>query len=262
MSDSNAVGRRADISDTEWQCRTDLAAFYRIVAMLGWDEYIFTHISLRVPGPERHFLINPFGLLYEEVTASNLVRIDINGDVVGKADWPVNKAGFTIHSAIHEARDDAHCVIHTHTTAGMAIAQQPAGLQPTSFYSAMVFDQLGYHDFEGSVVTDGEKVRLVENLGKNDHLILRNHGLLACGANVAAAFMAILTLQRACEVQLAAQVGADPLLAIDHAVRNAHKSAINDTVKDAPANDMSVLERAVFDAMVRKLDRLDPSYRQ
>ncbi|ABQ70540.1 class II aldolase/adducin family protein [Rhizorhabdus wittichii] len=250
------------VADAEWKCRTDLAAFYRIVAMLGWDEYIFTHISLRLPGPERHFLINPFGLLYEEVTASNLVRIDINGDVVGASDWPVNKAGFTIHSAIHEARDDAHCVIHTHTTAGMAIAQQPAGLLPTSFYSAMIVDRLSYHDFEGSVVSDGEKVRLVENLGTNNHLILRNHGLLACGADVAAAFSAILTLQRACEVQLAAQVGDEPLLTIGHDIRNAHRSALNKTVKDAPANDLSVIERAVFDAMVRKLDRLDPSYRQ
>ena len=261
MNHANEPGRPEAMSQAEWDCRIELAAFYRIVAMLGWDEYIFTHISLRLPGPDRHFLINPFGLLYEEVTASNLVRIDINGDIVGKSEWPVNKAGFTIHSAIHEARDDAHCVIHTHTTAGMAVAQQPSGLQSSSFYSAMVYDRLAYHDFEGSVVTDGEKVRLVENLGPNNYLILRNHGLLACGADVPAAFSAILTLQRACEIQLAAQAGGEALLPISADVRNAHRSALNKTVKDAPTNDMSRIERAVFDATVRKLDRLDPSYR-
>lgn len=262
MADTEQAGIPAGMSEAEWKCRLDLAAFYRIIAMLGWDEYIFTHISMRLPGPDRHFLINPFGLLYEEVTASNLVRIDINGDIVGHSDWPINKAGFTIHSAIHEAREDAHCVIHTHTTAGMAVAQQPAGLQSTSFYSAAVFDQLAYHDFEGSIVTDGEKIRLVENLGAKNYLILRNHGLLACGSNIPAAFMAIVTLQRACEVQLAAQVGGEPLLQISPEIRNAHKSALIKTVKDAPANDMSAIERAVFDAMVRKVDRLDPSYRQ
>lgn len=248
------------VDDTERQLRIDLAAFYRIVALLGWDEYIFTHISLRLPGPEKHFLINPFGLLYEEVRASDLVRIDIDGNVVGRSPRQVNQAGFTIHSAIHEARDDAHCVIHTHTTAGMGIAQQRGGLLPTSFYSAMVYDQLSYHDFEGSVVTEGEKVRLVEHLGQNNYLILRNHGLIACGPTVAAAFSAILTLQRACEIQLAAQAGGAPLVDIPADVRNAHKAALNQTVKGEAANDMSAVERLVFDAMVRKLDRIDPSY--
>jgi ribulose-5-phosphate 4-epimerase/fuculose-1-phosphate aldolase len=259
MASTTQIARAT--SEVERQLRIDLAAFYRIVALLGWDEYIFTHISLRLPGPEKHFLINPFGMLYEEVRASDLVRIDIDGHVIGESDWPVNQAGFTIHSAIHDARDDAHCVIHTHTTAGMGVAQQQDGLIPTSFYSAMLFDHLAYHDFEGSVVTEGEKVRLVENLGVKNHMILRNHGLLACGSSVAAAFSAILTLQRACEIQLAAQSGGGVLIEIPADIRNAHKSALRKTVKDAPANDMSSVERLVFDAMVRKLDRIDPSYK-
>lgn len=252
---------RSDGDDIERRLRIDLAAFYRIVAMLGWDEYIFTHISLRLPGPEKHFLINPFGMLFEEVCASDLVRIDIDGNVIGESRWPVNKPGFVIHSAIHEAREDAHCVIHLHTTAGMAVAQQRGGLIPTSFYSAMLVDRLSYHDFEGSVVGEGEKVRLVENIGSNNHLVLRNHGLLACGASVAAAFSNILTLQRACEVQLAAQAGGDALIDIPYDIRHAHEAALRQTVKDAPANDMSPIERLLFDAMIRKLDRVAPSYR-
>lgn len=249
------------VTETERQLRVELAALYRIVAMLGWDEYIFTHISLRLPGPEKHFLINPFGLLYEEVCASNLVRIDIDGNPVGDTPYPVSKPGFVIHSAVHAARDDAHCVIHTHTTAGLAVAQQKDGLLSTNFYSAMMCDQIGYHDFEGSVVSEGEKMRLVERLGSHNHMILRNHGLLVCGATVAAAFGRLLTLQRACEVQLAAQAGGGPLIDIPYEVRNAHKSALRQTVKDEAANDMSKIERLLFDAMVRKIDRIDPSYK-
>ncbi|MHA4836417.1 class II aldolase/adducin family protein [Sphingopyxis sp. MSC1_008] len=258
---SMAQSATSGSDEIERQNRIDLAAFYRIVAMLGWDEYIFTHISLRLPGPEKHFLINPFGMLFEEVRASDLVRIDIDGNVVGESRWPVNKPGFVIHSAIHDARDDAHCIIHVHTTAGMAIAQQRDGLIPTSFYSAMLVDQLSYHDFEGSVVSEGEKLRLVQNLGSNNHMVLRNHGLLACGTSVAAAFGAMLTLQRACEVQLAAQSGDRALIDIPHEVRHAHEAALRQTVKDAPANDMSHVERLLFDAVVRKLDRVDPSYK-
>lgn len=251
----------APIGEVEWQQRVELAAFYRIVAMLRWDEFIFTHISLRLPGPERHFLINPFGQLYEEVRASDLVKIDIDGNVIGESRWPVNKAGFVIHSAVHAAREDAHCVIHTHTTAGMAVAQQADGLLPTSFYSAMLYDRLSYHDFEGSVVTDGEKQRLVKNLGSNNHIILRNHGLLACGRTVASAFGAMLTLQRACEIQIAAQAGGGKLIPISEEIRNAHKAALTQTVKDAPAEDMTRIDQAVFDSMVRKVDRIDASYR-
>lgn len=251
----------AAIGQEEWQLRVELAAFYRIVAMLGWDELIFNHISLRLPGPRRHFLINPFGLLYEEVRASDLVKIDIDGNVVGESRWPVNKAGFVIHSAVHAAREDAHCIIHTHTTAGMAVAQQTGGLLPTSFYSAMLYDRLSYHDFEGSVVTEGEKHRLVANLGSNNHIILRNHGLLACGRTVASAFGAILSLQRACEIQIAAQAGGSALIPIPEEIRNAHKAALTQTVKDAPAQDMTRIDQAVFDAMVRKVDRIDASYR-
>lgn len=249
------------ISEVEKQLRIDLAAFYRLIALRGWDEYIFTHISLRLPGPEKHFLINPFGMLFEEVRASDLVRIDIDGNVVGENAWEVNQAGFMIHSAIHAAREDAHCVIHTHTTAGMGVAQQQDGLLATSFYSAALVDQLSYHDFAGSVVTEKEKVQLVANLGENNYIILRNHGLLACGATVADTFAAIVMFERACEIQLAAQAGGSALIDIPYEIRNAHKSALRQTVKDAPGNDMSRLNRLLFDAMKRKLDRTDPTYR-
>jgi ribulose-5-phosphate 4-epimerase/fuculose-1-phosphate aldolase len=249
-----------DMSATEWEHRVDLAAFYRIVAYLGWDELIFSHITLRVPGPQRHFLINPFGMLYEEITASSLVQIDLDGNIVDGSSSPINKAGFVIHSAVHEAREDAHCVVHVHTTEGMAIAQQAKGLLPTSFYSAAVYDSVGYHDFEGSVVTDGEKARLVRNLGSNKILILRNHGLLVCGPNVPSTFMTLFTLQRACEVQIAAQPGG-PLISIDDKIRHSHRSALNQAIKDAPANDTSQMDRLAFDAMVRRVERLDDSFR-
>jgi len=221
-------------SDVEWAHRVELAAFYRIVALLGWDELII---------------------------ASSLLKIDLEGNLVEPSPWLVNKAGFMIHSAIHDARQDAHCVLHVHTTAGMAVAQQPKGLQSTSFYSAALYDHLSYHDFEGSVVTDGEKVRLVQSLGTNNHIILRNHGLLTCGPTPAATFSAMYTLQRACEVQIAGQAGGDPLIEVPEEIRSEHRSALNQTVKDAPANDMARVDQMMFDAMVRRIDRIDPSYK-
>lgn len=253
--------RSADMSETEWALRVDLAAFYRIVAHLRWDEYIFTHISLRLPGPEHHFLINPFGMMYDEVKASDLVKIDCDGNVIGETRWHVNKPGFVIHSAIHSAREDAHCVIHTHTDAGMAVSQQADGLVPTSFYSAMIYDRLSYHDFEGSVVSDGEKVRLVANLGHNNSMILRNHGLLACGECVATAFAAMLILQRACEVQIAGQSGGGALIPISAEVRNSHQQAVQQTIKNAPRINSHEQERLLFAAMVRRIDKLDSSYK-
>ena len=197
--------RPAHVSPEEWELRVELAACYRIFDHLGWVEMIFNHITVRVPGPEHHFLINPFGLMYNEVTASNLLKIDVDGNVIGESDWPVNPAGFVIHSAIHANVPNAHCVMHTHTTAGMAVACKEAGLDWNNFYSAQIYNQVAYHDFEGITVEEGEKVRLLASMGDKRLMILRNHGLLAWGETVPEALVRLWTLQRACEVQIAAE---------------------------------------------------------
>jgi ribulose-5-phosphate 4-epimerase/fuculose-1-phosphate aldolase len=255
-----SVSSGSHYSDEEWRLRVRLAACYRIIAKLGWGELIFNHITMRLPGPQVHFLINAFGLLPQEVTASSLVKIDLYGNVVDPGPWPVNKAGFVIHSAIHAARPDAHCIIHTHTTAGMAVAQQKDGLLPGNFYSALIFRNVGYHDFEGSVVYDDEKPRLVANLGARDILILRNHGLLACGRTIDAAFFNMWLLQRACEAQIAAQSTGVPLTPISAAVLGVHEGAVKQTIKEGGEDDMSALAKLVFDAMIRDIDRDEASY--
>lgn len=188
----------------EWRLRVELAACYRIFAFLGWTEMIYNHITVKVPGPTAQYLTNPYGLNYEEVTARNLVRIDTEGKVLDGSPHPVNRAGFVIHSAIHGARRDAHCVIHTHTTAGMAVACKEEGLRHDNFYSAAFAGQVAYHEFEGITTDDEEKPRLVANLGAQNVLILRNHGLLVIGPTVPAALKTYWALQRACEVQHAA----------------------------------------------------------
>ncbi|MDB5874797.1 MAG: aldolase [Ramlibacter sp.] len=189
----------------EWAARCELACAYRLFDQFGWHELIYNHITLRVPQEPGHFLINPFGLLYHEVRASNLVKIDIDGNIVGRSEHPVNPAGFIVHSAVHRAREDAHCVMHTHTTAGSAVACQSDGLLPLSFASFFYADRLAYHDFEGITFEAGERDRLSGNLGTKNAMVLRNHGLLTCGASVADAFAEMYHLQRACEIQLAAQ---------------------------------------------------------
>jgi ribulose-5-phosphate 4-epimerase/fuculose-1-phosphate aldolase len=176
------------VSDEEWQTRIDLAACYRIIAMHGWDDLVFTHISARVPGPDEHFLINPYGMLFEEITASSLVKVDLAGEKVLESEHPVNPAGFVIHSAIHEARHDAACVLHTHTKAGVAVSAQAEGLLPLSQISLVAHATLGYHDYEGIALNDDEKPRLVADLGDNYAMILRNHGLLTVGATIPDAF--------------------------------------------------------------------------
>ncbi|HTY68104.1 MAG TPA: class II aldolase/adducin family protein [Alphaproteobacteria bacterium] len=191
------------MSAEEWQLRLELAACYRLFAYLGWIEMIYNHITVRVPGPEPHYLINPFGLNYEEVTARNLVKVDTHGKVLDGSAYPINLAGFIIHSAIHSARPDAHCIIHTHTTAGCAVSGKEEGLRPDNFYSAMLHGQVAYHDFEGITTDAAEQPRLVKSLGNKNILILRNHGLLVIGAHVPEALNLHWTLQRACEVQLA-----------------------------------------------------------
>jgi ribulose-5-phosphate 4-epimerase/fuculose-1-phosphate aldolase len=191
------------MSSGEWEVRLELTALYRAFDWLGWTESIYNHLTARVPGTERHYLINPYGLNYSEVTATNLVKINLAGEVQDGSRYPVNAAGFVIHSAIHAAREDAHCVIHTHTTAGSAVACKKDGLRYDNFYSATLYGQVAYHDFEGVTTDLSEQPRLVKNLGDKGVLILRNHGLLVAYPSIPEAFMMYWVLQRACEIQVA-----------------------------------------------------------
>jgi ribulose-5-phosphate 4-epimerase/fuculose-1-phosphate aldolase len=251
---ATAVIRQREMAPEERDARVQLAACYRIFDMLGWIEMIFNHITLRLPGPERHFLINPYGLWYREVTASNLVKIDTDANLVSESDWPVNRAGFIIHSAIHAAREDAHCIMHTHTTAGMAIACQRNGLLPNNFYSAQIYHDVAYHDFEGVTTRDDEKPRLVRSLGQKNCLILRNHGLLTCGRTVPEAFLRMWKLQRACEIQHAAESSGRPLVELSAEV-------LERTPVIPPIAPGEPTDRRLFAALVRRIDALDQSYR-
>lgn len=202
MNKNNLPLKPEGISDAEWQCRLDLAALYRLFDYFGWTELVFNHISARVPNEENHYLINPYGLWYNEVTATNLVKIDALGQPVQSNAHPVNPAGFLIHSAIHSSRHDAQCVIHTHTTAGCAVASKKEGLKCDNFYSANLYGNVAYHDFEGIVSDADEGPRLLKSLGDKNMLILRNHGLLALGSGIPEAFRTYWRLQRACEIQV------------------------------------------------------------
>jgi len=246
-------GQRCDAA--EWKQRVDLAACYRIFDHLGWTEMIFNHITVRVPGPERHFLINPFGLTYREVTASNLVKIDIDGRPVGPSAHPVNPAGFVIHAAIHGARDDAHCVMHTHTTTGIAVACKAGGLSHDNFYGAQLFGRVAYHDFEGVTVHADEQPRLLASIGDRNLVILRHHGLLALGPTIARTFYDLWTLQRACEVQCMTESLSGPSAPLSDAVKE--KTRADNQLFD----DGGRAGRMLFDAMVRRVAGLDPSFR-
>ena len=250
-----AGNRPANISAEEWALRVDLAACYRIFDHLGWTELIYNHITAKAPGPEAHFLINPFGLMYHEVTASNLVKIDLDGNIVGDSAWPVNPAGFVIHSAIHENVAAAHCVMHTHTTAGSAVACKAEGLTWTNFYAALIYDQVAYHDFEGVTVDPDEKERLLASLGDKRILILRNHGLLAWGETIAEALARLWTVQRACEIQLASGSMAGETIAFSAAVGEQASAAALQFSADFGAGE------DVFAALKRVIDAKDPSYR-
>ena len=243
------------ITAEEWALRVQLAACYRIFDLLGWTEYIFNHITLRVPGPEKHFLINPFGLWYSEVTASNLIKIDLDGNTIGRSEWPVNKAGFVIHSAIHAARSDAHCIMHTHTTAGVAVACQAEGLSANNFYGSQLHGRVAYHDFEGISVELDERPRLVNALGNHNIMILRNHGLLVCGGGVAEALRRMLNLQRACEVQLAAEASGKPITKVSDEI-------CERAAAQGEAFDPDGYGSRLFTAFQRRIDGIDPSYRE
>lgn len=241
------------VSEAERAARVQLAACYRIFDQLGWTEMIFNHITLRVPGPEKLFLINPFGLHYREITASSLVLIDLEGNPVRESQWPVNRAGFVIHSAIHGHVEQAQCVMHTHTTTGMAVASLKDGLSPTNFYAAQLHGQVAYHDFEGITVEAGEQARLVRSVGGKRAVILRNHGLLAWGPSVAQAFMMLWTLQRACDVQIASAAAG--------ALNPIREEVFAQTVRESGPGEKRTCDD-VFAAMVRRVEAADPSYRQ
>ncbi|MCW2412802.1 MULTISPECIES: class II aldolase/adducin family protein [unclassified Sphingobium] len=242
------------MSDAKWQARQQLAACYRIFAHMGWDELIYNHISLRVPGEEQAFLINPFGLHYSEVKASNLVKIDIDGNTLDGSPHPVNRAGFVQHSVFHRHVPDAHCIIHTHTTAGMAVSSTQEGLLATNFYAGFLVGNIAYHDFEGVTVRPEEGARLVANLGDKRFMILRNHGLLVMGQTLPEAFLRYFVFERACEIQLATRQAGTPLIIPDE-VLAVHK---RDMFSAIPAERFGMLD---FAAMVRVIDRIDPSWR-
>jgi len=257
MTDLNTSTRPAWCSPEEWSARIQLAGTYRLFHMLGWQELIFNHITLRVPSPssEAHFLINPFGLTYDEVTASNLVKIDLDGKVLSPSQYPINPAGFVIHSAIHRQVADAHCVMHTHTTAGLAVACMASGLSADNFYAAQLHDMVAYHDFEGITVHADEGARILASMGDKRLLILRNHGLLSHGSTLAHAFALLWTLNRACEIQLAtgSMAGTTIPIAAEVSAR-----ATRDSLQFDPAHGAG---QNVLDALLRKVDRLDPSYK-
>jgi ribulose-5-phosphate 4-epimerase/fuculose-1-phosphate aldolase len=244
---------RDQVSPEEWALRVDLAACYRLVALHGWDDLVFTHISARVPGSQGHFLLNPFGMTFEELTASSLVKVDAECRKILPSPYEVIPAGFVIHSAIHAARGDAHCVLHTHTLAGVAVAAGQAGLLPISQQATIVLPALGYHDYEGLALTDDEKPRLVADLGTNTYLILRNHGLLTVGSSVANAFLAMYLLQRACEIQIRA-AAAGPVMQVDPGINS--RPGVNASAAMRGQDGM-----LAWPALLRRLDRIDPGYR-
>src|ERR1700733_9919861 len=245
----------ARFSPEEWAIRVDLAAAYRLVAHFHWDDLVFTHITARVPGPEHHFLINPYGMLFEEITASSLVKINMHGEKVGDSPWPVNPAGFTIHSAIHGARGDVQCVLHTHTLNGVAVSAQRNGVLPVSQQSIFVVGSLAYHDYEGVALRDDEKARLVEDLGSKSFLMLRNHGLLTCGRSIPEAFQLMYVFESACAIQIRAQSGGSELIPIQpDIIATAAEQARLVSTGLGP-------EKLLWPGPLRRLDRLDPSYR-
>lgn len=245
---------RALVSHEEWEQRVNLAACYRLAALHHWDDLIFTHISARVPGAQHHFLINPYGWLFEEITASSLVKIDLDGNKVGDSPHEVNPAGFVIHSAIHAARDDARCVVHLHTLNGVAVSAQDEGVLPISQQAALVIGSLAYHDYEGVALAAEEQPRLVRDLGSCSFLMLRNHGLLTVAESIADAFLYMYVFESACAIQVRAQRGGGPLRQIDPQIVAAGAERWKAVTHGAGG-------ALAWPALLRRLDRIDPGYR-
>jgi len=245
------------VSEDEWKLRVNLAACYRLVAMYGWSDLIFTHISAKLPesvsGKDHHFLINPYGLMFDEITASSLLKIDLQGKQINESNFYVNHAGFVIHSTIHEARHDAVCVLHTHSRAGVAVSAQKEGLLPISQQSSLLLSSLAYHDYEGLAVHDDERDRLKADLGNNKYMILRNHGLLTVGCSVPDAFLAMYFLETSCQIQVSAQAGGT-LSPVPQKVLDGVTAAVRVQQSKGSAADLA------WPALLRRLDRLNPGY--
>jgi ribulose-5-phosphate 4-epimerase/fuculose-1-phosphate aldolase len=241
------------MSHEERQTRIDLAAAYRLVAHYGWDDLIFTHISARVPGPDHHFLINPYGMLFSEITASSLVKVDLEGSKVGDSTYDINPAGFTIHSAVHAAREDARCVLHLHTLAGVAVSCQEHGLLPINQIAMVLNGRVGHHDYEGIALDHDERPRLVDDLGDNSALLLRNHGTLTVGATVAEAFLTMYFFERACAIQIAALAGGTPLRVPGDDVQR--------VVQQQAGYGYAKIAQLAWTPLLRMLDAKDPSYK-
>jgi ribulose-5-phosphate 4-epimerase/fuculose-1-phosphate aldolase len=242
------------VSAEEWQLRCDLAACYRLVAAYGWSDLVFTHVSARIPGPQHHFLINPYGLLFDEITASSLIKVDQDCNKLSESAFPVNPAGFVIHSAIHQAREDAGCVLHTHSRAGVAVSAQKCGVLPISQQSTFVLSSLGYHDYEGVALRDDEKPRLQDDMGSARFLMLRNHGLLTVGRTVADAFMNMYTFESTCRIQIDAQSGGDLVSIAPAILLGAAQASRTVTLGQGPG-------ALAWPALLRKLERTDPGYK-
>jgi ribulose-5-phosphate 4-epimerase/fuculose-1-phosphate aldolase len=245
---------RSQVDEAEWKLRVDLAACYRLVALYGWDDLIFTHISARVPGPEHHFLINPYGMTFDEITASSLVKIDHDARKVLDSPYEINPAGFTIHSAIHAARDDAKCVLHTHSVNGVAVSAQRGGVLPLSQQSTFVLSSLAYHDYEGVALNADEKPRLVRDLGDKNFLMLRNHGILTVGPTVADAFLLMYLFESTCMIQVRAQAGGGELIAIEPKVLEGSAMMAKMVTRGAGGG-------LAWPGLLRKLDRIDGGFR-
>ena len=256
MSTSTARADTIRLAPGEAELREQLAAAYRLVEHFGWNESIYGHLTVRVPGPERHFLINPYGLRYGEVTASKLVKITLGGEIVGRAEWPVNAAGYAIHGAIHAAAPEAHCVMHTHSPAGMAVAALECGLLPISLDATLFHGRLGYHEYEGAIVSEDEKARLVRDLGRNRALILRNHGLVTVGRTIAEAFLYLHRLESACRTQVDALAMNSALSYVPEEISAQSARQIDDF--STHVSDIGALE---FAAYMRMLDEQGAGYR-
>ena len=246
------------MQQAEIDIRIKLAACYRIFDYMGWSELIYNHITVKVPGEEGHFLINPYGLHYKEVTAANLVKVDINGNKVDDSPYPINPAGMLIHSAIHGVRDDAHCIGHIHSTAGMTVACQQEGLRIDNFYSVLLYNQVAYHDFQGITVMDGEKEDLINSLGDSNYLILKSHGLLTCGSTIEEMFLNMTLLQRSCEIQVSVDQTGRPINPVSQDIAKQTGELLAVQMSNNTGPSAGSME---FDALCRLVEREDDSFR-
>ncbi|MDR3385607.1 MAG: class II aldolase/adducin family protein [Rudaea sp.] len=251
---TNIRNVKSQVSALEWEARMNLAAAYRLVAMYGWDDLVFTHISMRLPGPEHHFLINPYGLMFEEITASSLVKVDVDGNKVMESPYEINPAGFTIHSCVHAAREDAKCVLHVHSINGIAVSTQKNGLLPISQQSTFVLSSLAYHDYEGVALRQDEKPRLVRDLGDKNFFMLRNHGLLTVGVTIADAFLYMYLFEAACMIQVRAQAGGGDLIPITKPILDGVQAAAQQVTRGLGS-------QLIWPGLLRKLDRVNPGFR-